>query len=142
MADVKILDTIVPEPNAFYVMDRGYVDFERLHVFHDGGAFFVTRTKKGIRLRRRYSHPVEASTGVRSDHTVVLASKSARANYPEALRRIHFYDEEQDRHIRFLTNNFDLPAIGISRFETFFFCERKLKAHCWTEWDKTSRFPS
>ena len=115
MADVKILDTLVPEPDAFYVMDRGYVDFKRLHVFHDGGAFFVTRTKKGIKLRRRYSHPVDASTGVRSDQTVVLASKSGRANYPEPIRRIHFYDEEQDRHIRFLTNNFDLPAITICR---------------------------
>jgi IS4 transposase len=113
MADVNILDTLVPEPDAFYVMDRGYVDFERLHVFHDSGAFFVTRTKKGIKLQRRYSHPVDASTGVRSDQTVVLASKSARANYPDPLRRIHFYDEEQDRHIRFLTNNFDLPAVTI-----------------------------
>ena len=113
MADVKVLDTIVPEPDAFYVMDRGYVDFERLYVFHGGGAFFVTRTKKGIKLLRRYSHPVDLSTGVRSDHTVMLASKSARANYPDPLRRIHFYDEEQDRHIRFLTNNFDLPALTI-----------------------------
>jgi len=113
MADVKILDSIVPEPNAFYVMDRAYVDFERLHVFHVAGAFFVTRTKKGIRLRRRYSHPIDASTGVRSDQTVVLDSVSARTNYPDTLRRIHYYDAEQDRHIRFLTNNFDLPALTI-----------------------------
>ncbi len=113
MADVKILDTIVPEPNAFYVIDRGYVDFERLHVFHVAGAFFVTRTKKGIKLRRRYSHAVDASTGVRSDQTVVLGSDSARENYPDILRRIHYYDAEQDRHIRFLTNNFDLPALTI-----------------------------
>src|SRR5579864_8601938 len=112
-ADVKILDSIVPEPNAFYVMDRAYVDFERLHVFHVAGAFFVTRTKKGIRLRRRYSHPIDASTGVRSDQTVVLDSVSARTNYPDTLRRIHYYDAEQDRHIRFLTNNFDLPALTI-----------------------------
>jgi hypothetical protein len=113
MADVKILDSIVPEPNAFYVMDRAYVDFERLHVFHVAGAFFVTRTKKGIRLRRRYSHPIDAPTGVRSDQTVVLDSVSARTNYPDTLRRIHYYDAEQDRHIRFLTNNFDLPALTI-----------------------------
>ena len=113
MADVKILDSITPEPNAFYVMDRAYVDFERLHVFHVAGAFFVTRTKKGIRLRRRYSHPIDASTGVRSDQTVVLDSVSARTNYPDTLRRIHYYDVEQDRHIRFLTNNFDLPALTI-----------------------------
>ena len=113
MADVKILDTIVPEPDSFYVMDRGYVDFERLFVFHDAGAFFVTRTKKGIKLRRRYSHPVDASTGVRSDQTVVLASKSASKNYPDPLRLIHSYDVEHDCHIRLLTNNFDLPALTI-----------------------------
>ena len=113
MAGVKILDVIVPEPGAFYVMDRGYVDFKRLHGFHEGGAFFVTRTKKGIKFRRRYSHPVDASTGVRSDQTVVLTSKSAGNNYPDTLRLIRFYDEEHDRHIRFLTNNFDLPALTI-----------------------------
>jgi hypothetical protein len=113
MADVKILDTIVPESNAFYVMDRGYVDFARLHVFHVAGAFFVTRTKKGINLRRRYSHAIDSFTGVRSDQTVVLGSVSARKDYPAALRRIRYYDAEQDRHIRFLTNNFDLPALTI-----------------------------
>jgi hypothetical protein len=110
MADVKILDSIIPEPDSFYVMDRAYVDFQRLHVFQSAGAFFVTRTKKGILLRRRYSHPVDASTGVRSDHTVVLGSDAARKNYSDPLRRIHYYDSEQDRHLRFLTNNFDLPA--------------------------------
>jgi hypothetical protein len=113
LPDVKILDTIMPEPNAFYVMDRAYVDFQRLHVFHAVGAFFVTRTKKGIKLRRRYSHAIDPSTGVRSDQTVVLCSDSARNNYPQPLRRIHYYDIEQDRHIVFLTNNFDLPALTI-----------------------------
>jgi len=113
MADVKILDSIIPEAEAFYVMDRAYVDFQRLHVFHDAGAFFVTRTKKGIILRRQHSHPIDASTGVRSDQTVVLATKSARVNYREPIRRIRFYDAEHDRHIIFLTNNFDLPAITI-----------------------------
>jgi Domain of unknown function (DUF4372)/Transposase DDE domain len=113
MADVKILDTIVPEPNAFYVVDRAYVDFRRLHVLSDAGAFFVTRTKKGILLRRRRSHPIDASTGVRSDHTVVLGSNSARENYPDKLRRINYYDAERDRRIGFMTNNFDLPALTI-----------------------------
>jgi hypothetical protein len=108
--DVNILDAIAPEPGAFYVMDRAYVDFERLHVFHRGGAFFVTRTKRGVLFRRRYSHTIDATTGLRSDHTVVLASASSRKHYPDPLRRIHFYDAEQDRHLRFLTNNFDLPA--------------------------------
>lgn len=112
-ADVKILDTIVPESNAFYVMDRAYVDFQRLHVFHDAGAFFVTRTKKGILLRRRYSHPVDASTGVRSDHTVMLGSDSAKKDYPDPLRRIRFYDVEHNRYIRFFTNNFNLSALTI-----------------------------
>jgi hypothetical protein len=111
--DVNILDTILPEPGSFYVMDRAYVDFERLHVFHRGGAFFVTRTKKGIQFRRRSSHAIDASTGLRSDHTVVLAAAASRKHYPDPLRRVHYYDAEQDRHFRFLTNNFDLPALTI-----------------------------
>src|SRR5713101_2371948 len=72
--DVNILDAIVPEPGSFYVMDRTYVDFKRLHVFQEGGAFCVTRTKRGVLFRRRYSHPIDAMTGLRSDHTVMLAS--------------------------------------------------------------------
>jgi transposase len=111
--DVNILDTILPEPGSFYVMDRAYVDFERLHVFHASGAFFVTRTKKGIQFRRRTSHPIDTSTGLRSDHTVVLAAALSRKHYPDPLRRIHYHDAEQDRHLRFLTNNFDLPALTI-----------------------------
>jgi len=111
--DVNILDTILPEPGSFYVMDRAYVDFERLHVFHASGAFFVTRTKKGIQFRRRTSHPIDPSTGLRSDHTVVLAAALSRKHYPDPLRRIHYHDAEQDRHLRFLTNNFDLPALTI-----------------------------
>ena len=94
-------------------MDRAYLDFLRLHCFHSAGAFFVTRTKRGILFRRRYSHLVDVSTGVRSDHTVVLASADSHKHYPDALRRIHFYDAENDRHLRFLTNNFDLPALTI-----------------------------
>src|SRR6266478_2922197 len=113
MHDVNILDAIVPEPGSFYVLDRAYVDFARLHVFPRGGAFFVTRTKRGVLLPRRYSHPIHATTGLRSDHTVILASVSSRKHYPDPLRRIHFHDAEQDRHLRFLTNNFDLPALTI-----------------------------
>ncbi len=111
--DVHILDAIVPESGSFYVLDRAYVDFQRLHVFHEGGAFFVTRTKKGIQFRRRYSRDIDASTGLRSDHTVVLAAPASRKHYPDPLRRIHFHDAEQDRFLRFLTNNFDLPALTI-----------------------------
>jgi hypothetical protein len=111
--DVNILDAIAPEPGAFYVMDRAYLDFQRLHVFHCGGAFFVTRTKRGVLFRRRYSHPIDATTGLRSDHTVMLASASSRKHYPDPLRCIHYHDAEQDRHLRFLTNNFDLPALTV-----------------------------
>jgi len=111
--DVNILDTIVPEPASFYVMDRAYVDFARLHVFHRGGAFFVTRTKRGVLFRRRYSRPVDSTTGLRSDHTVVLEAAASRKHYPDPLRRIRFHDSEQDRNLRFLTNNFDLPALTV-----------------------------
>ena len=111
--DVNILDAIVPEPGSFYAMDRAYVDFERLHVFHRSGAFFVTRTKRGVLFRRRSSHTIDATTGLRSDHTIMLASASSRKHYPDPLRRIHFYDAEQNRHLRFLTNNFDLPALTV-----------------------------
>ena len=111
--DVNILDAIVPEPGSFYVMDRAYVDFKRLQVFHEAGAFFVTRAKKGIQFRRRYSQDIDASTGLRSDHTVVLAASASRKHYPDPLRRIRFHDAEQDRFLRFLTNNFDLPALTV-----------------------------
>lgn len=111
--DVNILDAIAPEPASFYVMDRAYVDFARLHVFHSAGSFFVTRAKRGVKFRRRYSHPVDAACGLRSDHTVVLAAAASRKNFPDTLRRIHFYDTEKERHLRFLTNNFDLPALTI-----------------------------
>ena len=111
--DVNILDAIVPEPGSFYVMDRAYVDFKRLHGFQESGAFFVTRTKKGIQFRRRYSRDIDASSGLRSDHTVVLAADASRKHYPDPLRRIHFHDAEQDRFLRFLTNNFDLPALTV-----------------------------
>ena len=111
--DVNILDSIVPEAESFYLMDRAYVDFERLHVFHRSGAFFVTRTKKGILMRRRYSRPVDTALGLRSDHTVVLTSPASRTKYPDPFRRVRFFDENQQRYLTFLTNNFDLPALTI-----------------------------
>ena len=113
--DVNILDTILPEAGSFYVMDRGYVDFERLYAFHRCGAFFVTRTKSGVRLRRRYSRAVDKTTGLRSDHTVVLTSAASSKNYPDPLRRVRFYDLDQNRWFVFLTNNLDLPALTIAR---------------------------
>ena len=113
--DVNILDQIVPEAGSFYVMDRGYLDFERLHTFHTSGAFFVIRSKSGVVLQRRYSHAVDLSTGVRSDQTVVLASGDSPKHYPDALRRIRYYDDEHNLTLVFLTNNFDLPALTIAQ---------------------------
>ena len=112
--DVNILDEIVPEAGAFYVMDRGYVDFERLYVFTLSAAFFVVRTKSNIVLQRRYSHPVDKSTGVRSDHTVILTAISSAKAYPDALRRVSYLDVETGKRFKFLTNNFTLPALTIA----------------------------
>jgi hypothetical protein len=112
--DVNVLDEILPEAGAFYVMDRAYIDFERLYWFTLCSAFFVTRTKENVLLQRRYSHPVDKSTGVLSDQTVILtAIKSAKA-YPEALRRISYRDPITEKRLRFLTNNFVLPALTIA----------------------------
>jgi hypothetical protein len=125
--DVNILDQILPEADSFYVMDRAYVDFERLYTLHQCAAFFVVRTKSGIRLRRRYSHPVDKTIGVLSDQTVVLESTESAKHYPAALRRIRYHDAEHNLTLVFLTNNFDLPAIIIAllykarwRVELFF----------------------
>jgi len=112
--DVNILDEILPEAGSFYVMDRGYVDFTRLHAFHRCGAFFVTRTRDDVLLHRRYSRAVDKTTGLRSDHTVILATIDSLENYPDPLRRVRFYDLEQRRWFVFLTNNFDLPALTIA----------------------------
>src|SRR6202167_6221894 len=103
--DVNILDEIMPEPGAFYVMDRGYVDFERLYVFVLSAAFFVVRTKSNVLLQRRYSHPVDKTTGVRSDHTVILTSFESASAYPDALRRVNYLDKETHKRLKFLTNN-------------------------------------
>lgn len=112
--DVNILDQIVPEAGSFYVMDRAYVDFQRLYVFQLCAAFFVVRVKKGVQLRRRCSRPVDAAAGLLSDHTVVLAAARSARHYPEALRRIRYHDREQDHRFSFLTNNFDLPALTVA----------------------------
>jgi Domain of unknown function (DUF4372)/Transposase DDE domain len=115
VSDVAMLDDILPEAGAFYVMDRGYIDFERLYVFTLSAAFLVIRTKENVLLQRRYSHEVDRSTGVQSDHTVILTTvKSIRA-YPETLRRITYVDPDTLRRFRFITNNFVLPALTIAR---------------------------
>jgi hypothetical protein len=112
--DVNILDEILPEAGAIYVMDRGYIDFERLYVFTLSSAFFVVRTKSNILLQRRYSHPVDKSTGVRSDHTVILSAFDSAKVYPDALRRVSYLDVETRKRFKFLTNNFALPALTIA----------------------------
>ena len=113
--DVNILDEIMPEAGAFYVMDRGYIDFQRLFVFALSSAFFVVRTKSNVLLQRRYSHPVDKSTGVRSDQTVILTSFESASAYPDALRRVSYFDAETNKRLKFLTNNFVLPALTIAQ---------------------------
>jgi hypothetical protein len=113
--DVNILDEIIPEAGAFYVLDRGYVDFERLYTFTLSAAFFVVRTKSNVLLQRRYSHSVDKATGVRSDHTVILTAIDSAKAYPDALRRVSCLDVETRKRFRFLTNNFILPALTIAQ---------------------------
>jgi IS4 transposase len=113
--DVNILDEISPEAGAFYVMDRGYIDFERLYVFTLSSAFFVVRTKQNVVLQRRYSRPVDKSVGLRSDHTVILTAIESVKAYPDALRRVRYFDAETNQRLGFLTNNFALPAITIAQ---------------------------
>ena len=113
--DVNLLNEIMPEPGAFYVMDRGYIDFQRLFVFTLSAAFFVVRTKSNVLLQRRYSHAVDKSTGIRSDQTVILTSFESASAYPDALRRVSYFDAETNKRLKFLTNNFALPALTIAQ---------------------------
>jgi Domain of unknown function (DUF4372)/Transposase DDE domain len=113
--DVNMLDEIMPEAGAFYVMDRGYVDFERLFVLTLSSAFFVVRTKSNVLLQRRYSRAVDKHTGVRSDQIVILASFESASAYPDALRRVSYFDTETNKRLKFLTNNFTLPALTIAQ---------------------------
>jgi hypothetical protein len=113
--DVNLLDEILPETGAFYVMDRAYIDFARLYNFTLSSAFFVVRTKSNVLLERRTSHTVDKSTGVRSDQTVLLSSIESASVYPDALRRVSYYDAETGKRLKFLTNNFTLPALTIVR---------------------------
>lgn len=114
MHDVTVLDYLPIEPGAFYVMDRGYVDFQRLRRFTTGSAFFVTRAKRNLDFTRRARRPVDKTTGLRSDQTIVLVGPKSSRLYPDPLRRIAFYDVENDRRFVFLTNNFTLPTLTIA----------------------------
>ena len=113
--DVNILDLLVPIPGSYYIMDRAYLDFERLYNLHMEKAFFVTRAKTNFKFKRRYSNAVDKSTGVQCDQTIILTTHYPAKKYPEALRRIRFYDIERQKRLVFLTNNFDLPAITIAK---------------------------
>ena len=112
--DVNILDHLLPEPGAFYVMDRGYLDFARLYRFHEAGSFFVTRAKSNLNAQRRYSHPVDRSTGLIYDQTVTLTVFYSRQGFEAPLRRVRFKDPETGKKLIFLTNNFALPALTIT----------------------------
>ncbi len=113
--DVNILDDIIPEAGAFYIMDRGYLDFTRLYLFYQCLAFFVTRAKGNFQFRRLYSHPVDKSTGLRCDQTIALTGFYSVKDYPERLRRIRYVDKETEQNLVFITNCFTLPAITIAQ---------------------------
>jgi hypothetical protein len=113
--DGNILDQLLPEAGAFYLLDRGYGDFARLHFFTPAWAFFITRAKKNRQFYRRYSRTVERSTGLRCNQTILLTGVRTAQRYPDPLRRIHFFDAEKDSRRTFLTNNFLLPAWTIAQ---------------------------
>ncbi len=112
--DVNILDVLMPEPGAIYVMDKAYLDFERLYTLHQCSAFFVTRAKINTSLKRLYSKPVDKSTGIRCDQIVVLTGFYAKKDYPEKLRRVKFIDPDNGKQLVFLTNQFLFPAETIA----------------------------
>lgn len=113
--EVNVLDELIPEPGAFYVMDRGFLDYARLYRFHQAGSFFVTRARSNMEYRRRYSHTVAQSTGVISDQTIVFTGHYAQRDFPSALRRVRFTDQATSKTLVFLTNNFVLPASVIAQ---------------------------
>jgi len=108
--DVNVLDILLPEPGAFYIMDRGYVDFERLFALNIAGAFFVIRSKSNTQYRRRYSRPVEKKGSVKCDQTIVLTGVKTTTDYPQPLRRVKYHDTQTGKTFNFLTNNFAIPA--------------------------------
>lgn len=113
--DINVLDILIPVVGAYYIIDRGYLDFERLYAWHQAKAFFVTRAKNNLRFQRRYSQAVDKSTGVLCDQTIVLTVERSAQAYPQALRRIRYYAEQSDKQLVFLTNDFELPALTIAQ---------------------------
>jgi hypothetical protein len=112
--DVNILDSLCFEAGSFYIMDRAYLDYARLHIIHRHSAFFITRTKDNSKLKRRYSLPVKKKTGIRFDQVVTLTGFYSKLAYPDPLRRIGFTDLDTGRRLEFLTNNFTVPALTIA----------------------------
>jgi hypothetical protein len=113
--DVNILDYLISEPGSFYIMDRAYIDFVRLYVLTQCLAFFVIRAKTNLQFRRLYSHPIDKSTGLKCDQTIVLTGINSSKEYPDKLRRIRYFDADNDMYLTFLTNNFTLPALTIAQ---------------------------
>ena len=113
--DVRILDVLPLEPGSFYILDRGYLDYSRLYTLHQGRTFFVTRAKSNLQSRRLRSRAVDKTMDLTSDQTIVLTDPKSKTKYPEPLRRVRFYDRENDRHLIFLTNNLLLPALTIAK---------------------------
>ncbi len=112
--DVNVLDILIPEPGAFYVMDRGYLDFKRLYAMNMAGAFFLIRAKSNTKFKRRYSHRADTSGGVICDQTIVLTGVNSSVDYPQALRRVKYHDSATGKTFNFLTNNFILPAQAVA----------------------------
>ncbi len=113
--DVNVLDILLPEPGAYYIMDRGYTDFERLYVLNQSAAFFVIRAKSNLSFRRLYSRRVDKSLGLRCDQTILLSGPLSSEDYPDKLRRVKYYDTETDKVFVFLTNNFSLSPLSIAQ---------------------------
>lgn len=113
--DVRILDVLPIEPGSFYILDRGYLDYSRLYTLHQGRAFFVTRAKSNLQSRRLRSRAVDKTMDLTSDQTIALTDPKSKTDYPEHLRRVRFYDRENDRYLTFLTNNFFQPALTIAK---------------------------
>jgi len=112
--DVTIIDNILLEAGAIYIMDRGYMDFSRLYTIHQSSAFFITRAKRNLQFNRRYSHIIDKTTGIQCDQDIVFKGFYAKQNYPEKLRRIRYFNTEKNKQFVFLTNNFTLPALTIT----------------------------
>jgi len=113
--DVNILDILIPEPGSFYIMDRGYLDFQRLYTLTQASSNFVIRAKKNLQFKRVYSHVIDKTSGLRCDQTIILTGTKTSMQYPEKLRRIVYYDIKKDKRLTFLTNNFMLPALTIAQ---------------------------